>query len=230
VAAVIGVVIPARNEERSVGEVVRATRAALPGTVVVVVDDASDDATALTASDAGARVITLERRVGYAQALRLGYQAVLDDGAGEVVQLDADGQHAPHDAKALLAGLDRFDVVVGSRFLGPTYRMSPGRRAGITACRLMARLGGLDLTDPTSGFRAMRRPVAEAIARDGFPDGLTESSFLVRLHREGVSIGEIPVRMSPPANGSMHDGVAGVKHFLRISRATMAIALKRMPR
>jgi glycosyltransferase involved in cell wall biosynthesis len=75
VAAVTGVVIPARNEERSVGDVVRATRAALPGTavVVVVVDDASDDATGAAAIDAGARVITLERRVGYAHALRLGY-------------------------------------------------------------------------------------------------------------------------------------------------------------
>lgn len=225
-----GVVIPARNEERSVGAVVRATRAALPGTAVVVVDDASDDETAAAATDAGARVISVDQRVGYAQALQLGYQAVLDEGAGLVVQLDADGQHAPRDAQALIAGLDRFDLVVGSRFLGPTYRMPRGRRAGISACRLMARLGGLELTDPTSGFRAMRRPVAEAVARDGFPDGLTESSFLVRLHREGVSIGEIPVRMNPPENGSMHDGVAGVKHFLRIARATMTVALKRVPR
>ena len=225
-----GVVIPARNEERSVGAVVRATRAALPGTAVVVVNDASDDETAAAATDAGARVISVDRRVGYAQALRLGYQAVLDEGAGLVVQLDADGQHAPRDAQALIAGLDRFDLVVGSRFLGPSYRMPRGRRAGISACRLMARLGGLELTDPTSGFRAMRRPVAEAVARDGFPDGLTESSFLVRLHREGVSIGEIPVRMNPPENGSMHDGLAGAKHFLRIARATMTVALKRVPR
>jgi glycosyltransferase involved in cell wall biosynthesis len=225
-----GVVIPARNEERSVGAVVRATRAALPGTAVVVVNDASDDETAAAATDAGARVISVDRRVGYAQALQLGYQAVLDEGAGLVVQLDADGQHAPRDAQALIAGLDRFDLVVGSRFLGPTYPMPRGRRAGISACRLMARLGGLELTDPTSGFRATRRPVAEAVARDGFPDGLTESSFLVRLHREGVSIGEIPVRMNPPENGSMHDGVAGVKHFLRIARATMTVALKRVPR
>lgn len=225
-----GVVIPARNEERSVGDVVRAVRAVLPDTPVVVIDDASDDATAAAAVAAGARVIRLDRRVGYARALRLGYEAVLATGAGRVVQLDADGQHAPGDVHALLAGLDRFDMVVGSRFLGPTYPMPRRRRAGIQACRLMTRLGGLRLTDPTSGFRAMRRPVAESVARDGFPDGLTESSFLIHLHREGVTIGEIPVRMNPPVNGSMHDGVAGVMHFLRISRATMSIALRRLPR
>ena len=51
----------------------------------------------------------------------------------------------------------------------------------------------------------------------------------MRLHREGVSIGEIPVRMSPPGNGSMHDGVAGVRHFLRIS-AQRWLALERVPR
>jgi glycosyltransferase involved in cell wall biosynthesis len=225
-----GVVIPARNEERSVGEVVRATLVALPDTPVVVVDDASDDATAATAAEAGARVISLERRVGYAQALRFGYRAVLDAGVGQVGQLDADGQHSPSDMRALLAELDHFDVVVGSRFLGPSYPMPRNRRVGISACRLMARLGGLRLTDPTSGFRAMRRPVAEAVVTHGFPDDLTESSFLVHLHREGVRIGEIPVRMNPPANGSMHDGVAGVTHFLRISRATMSMALKRLPR
>lgn len=225
-----GVVIPARNEERSVGDVVRSMLAALPDTPVVVVDDASEDATATVAIEAGAYVISLEERVGYAQALRLGYQTVLDAGAGRVVQLDADGQHAPSDVQALLAGLDRFDMVVGSRFLAPTYPMPRSRRAGISACRLMTRLGGLRLTDPTSGFRAMRRPVAESVARDGFPDGLTESSFLIHLHRAGVTIGEIPVRMNPPVNGSMHDGVAGVMHFLRISRATMSVAFKRLPR
>ena len=225
-----GVVIPARNEERSVGAIVRATRTTLPAAHVVVVDDASGDTTAAAARTAGAHVVSLHSRVGYAEALRLGYRAVLAAAAGDVVQLDADGQHAPENIEPLLAGLDRFDMVLGSRFLGATYPMPRARRTAIQACRLMARLGGLSLTDPTSGFRAMRRPVAEAVAADGFPDGLTESSFLIHLHRRGLTIGEIPVRMNPPQNGSMHDGVAGVKHFLHISRASVSVALRRVPR
>ena len=226
-----GIVIPARDEAGTVERVVRAALAAVPDAHVVVVDDASRDSTAARARHAGAEVITLTHHQGYAQALRIGYRATLAAGATRLAQMDADGQHEASDLVALLSALDTFDVVVGSRFLGPGYAMPLSRRTGIAACRWMTRaIGGLAVTDPTSGFRAVRRPVAAAIAADGFPDGLTESSFLIRLHRSGHAIGEIPVRMHPPGPTSMHDGLAGVLHFARISRAAISLALFRTPR
>ena len=229
-AAVIGVVIPARDEEGTVGGVVTAVRDALPGAHVVVVDDASRDRTAARAGAAGAQVITLPDRRGYAHALRVGYQSALDAGSEHIAQIDADGQHDPGDLVNVLSGLESYDVVLGSRFLGPGYAMPLGRRAGIAACRWMTRqVGGFALTDPTSGFRAVRHDVAEAVARHGFPDGLTESSFLIRLHRDGHRIGEVPVTMRPPGQKSMHDGFAGVVHFARISRAVLSLALLRTP-
>lgn len=226
----IGVVIPARDEAGSVGTVVAAARTALPGAHVVVVDDASCDATAERAAEAGARVVRLPNRMGYAHALRAGYQSALDAGAHHIAQIDADGQHDPRDLGTVLRALDRYDVVLGSRFLGPGYAMPLGRRAGIAACRWMTRrVGGFALTDPTSGFRAVRHDVAAAVAEDGFPDGLTESSFLIHLHRGGHTIGEVPVTMRPPGHQSMHDGLAGVVHFARISRAVLSLALLRAP-
>ena len=87
----------------------------------------------------------------------------------------------PHDAQALLAGLERFDLVVGSRFLGPTYRMPtrPPRRDH----RLPVDgppLGGLDLDRPHLGFRAMRATVAEASratdSRTGSPSQLPDAA------------------------------------------------------
>jgi glycosyltransferase involved in cell wall biosynthesis len=226
-----GIVIPARDEAETVAGVVRAARVAVPDAHVVVVDDASRDETAARARRAGADVITLDTHRGYAHALRTGYRATLAAGATRVAQMDADGQHEAADLVPLLDALDTFDVVVGSRFLGPGYAMPVTRRAGIAACRWMTRvIGGLTVTDPTSGLRAFRRPVAAAIAADGFPDGLTESSFLIHLHRSGHAIGEIPVRMHPPGPDSMHDGLAGVLHFARISRAALALALTRPDR
>jgi glycosyltransferase involved in cell wall biosynthesis len=227
----IGVVIPARNEMVSVGGVVRATSAALPEAHIVVVDDASNDATSATARTAGAHVVRLARHAGYASALRTGYHAALDAGATHIAQIDGDGQHPAGSAVDLLAELDRYDLVLGSRFLGSGYPMPVGRRLGITACRMMMRAAGdLRLTDPTSGFRAVRPAVAIAIAEEGFPDGLTEGTFLIHLHRQGFSIGEVPVAMNAPRNGSMHDGLAGLAHLARISRATLTLALDRRRR
>lgn len=225
----IGIVIPARNEEHTVGAVVGDIRATLPDAHVVVVDDRSSDATAAIARDAGAEVVcTPAGHGGYAQALQRGYQAALAGGASAIAQIDADGQHAASDLHLLLGGLERYDLVVGSRFLGPGYRLPMPRRLGITMCRWMTNhIGRLPLTDPTSGFRAVRADVAREIAADGFPDNLTEVSYLIRLHRAGRAIGEIPVTMRPYQNGSMHDGLAGVRHFGRIVRATAGLALDR---
>ncbi len=225
----IGIVIPAQNEEHTVGVVVRDIRATLPDAHIVVVDDRSRDATALVARNAGAEVVRTPLGLGgYAQALQRGYQAAIAAGAHEIAQIDADGQHAAGDLHLLLDGLSRYDLVVGSRFLGPGYRMPIPRRAGITVCRWMTRhIGRLPLTDPTSGFRAVRTDVAHEIAAHGFPDNLTEVSYLIRLHRSGRAIGEIPVTMRPPQDGSMHDGLAGVRHFGRIVRVTAGLALDR---
>ena len=231
-ATLTGIVIPARNEAQTVGLVVSEIRAMLPDAHVVVVDDRSLDATAAVAREAGAEVVTtIAGQTGYARALRRGYQAVLAAGADDIAQIDADGQHRATDLLALLEGLHRFELVVGSRFLDPGYPPTPlTRRSAIAMCRWMTRhIGRLALTDPTSGYRAMHGDIARDIATHGFPDDLTEVSYLIRLHRAGRSIGEVPVTMHAPGADSMHDGFAGVRHFGRIVWATAGLALDRRP-
>lgn len=224
------VIIPARDEERCVGVVVAGARCALPGTRVIVVDDASSDRTAERARAAGAHVVSLPARAGYAGALRAGYRAALDDGAQTIVQMDADGQHRPADLPALLDALPGADMVLGSRFLGtdPGYAIPPLRRAGMAACRWMASsVGGLPITDPTSGLRVLTADVAAGIARHGFPSGLTETSLLIHLHRRGMRIREVPVRMHSSDGTSMHGGIGGGIHMLRISWAVLGLAAGR---
>ncbi len=224
----IGVVIPALNESPTIGAVVERTIATIPDAIVVVVDDASDDGTDRIAREAGARVIVNRQSLGYAGALCAGYRAVIDAGAERILQLDADGQHTPEELPGLLAGLDDHDLVIGSRFLGAGYPMSTARRVGIEATRFMARLFGVKVTDPTSGIRAMRLSVARPLAESGYPDGLTESTFLIWVARRGLSIAEVPVTMRPaPGSQSMHDGMAGIMHFGRIVRSTLGFALRR---
>lgn len=214
----VTVVIPARNEEPTIARVVDGVRDALPGARTLVVDDASADATGAAGREAGADVLRLDEWSGYAGALRHGYAAALAGGARVIAQIDGDGQHEPADLPQVIESLARADVVVGSRFLDDgDYRPTVLRRAGMAGCRwLTARAGGPDLSDPTSGYRALRRWVARDIADAGFPRGLTESSLLIRLARRGVRMAEVPVRMYPSDGVSMHDGLAGGAHALRI--------------
>ena len=223
------VVIPARDEAHAIGDVIAGVREHLPAARVIVVDDASRDGTAVMADRQGAEVIRLPAHAGYAEALRAGYRAALDDDLRVLVQMDGDGQHRPADIPALINGLDGADLVLGSRFLGgaPGYAIPRGRRVGMAACRWMASaVGGLHLTDPTSGFRALTPAIATRLAEDGFPSGLTETSLLIHLRRAGARIREVPVHMLPPTGRSMHAGLAGGAHFVRISWAVLGQARK----
>ena len=223
----ITVIIPARDETHAIGGVVAGTRTQLPTARIVVIDDASRDGTSIVAARAGAEVITMPGHTGYAGALRAGYHVALAGGADVIIQMDGDGQHRPDDLHALLDGMSGADVVIGSRFLAGDagYRIPHGRRAGMAACRWMAAaVGGIKMTDPTSGFRALSPPVAEHLADEGFPAGLTETSLLIHLHRAGVRISEVPVRMLAPTGRSMHAGLAGGAHFVRISWAVLGQA------
>ena len=224
------IVIPARDEDATVGDVVRGARAAMPEARVIVVDDASRDRTAERAEAAGADVLRLSGHAGYAGALRAGYREAITDPLDVLLQMDGDGQHRPPDLPRLADALDGHDLVLGSRFMGPSpgYRIPRLRRAGMAACRWMAReVGGLRLTDPTSGLRAMRPSLAARIADEGFPDGLTETSLMIHLHRAGFRITEIPVIMRAGQGRSMHAGVAGATHLARISWVVLGQAAHR---
>ena len=221
------IIIPARDEAATIRGVVADARQAMPGARIIVVDDASRDSTAGLARAAGAEVLPLARQAGYAGALHAGYREALAASPGAVLQMDADGQHRAEDLPRLMAALAGADIVLGSRFLGPSpgYRIPPMRRAGMAACRWMASsVGGIALTDPTSGLRALSPAAAARVASEGFPAGLTETSMLIHMHRAGFTIREVPVRMRASSGTSMHAGLAGGAHFLRISWAVMALA------
>lgn len=109
----VAIVIPALNEAATVGSVVvEAARYGLP----IVVDDGSIDATAVIARDAGAIVITRDRRRGYDEALNAGFARADEMGCEYIVTMDADGQHDPTFIRVLIQQLeDGSDLVVGIR-------------------------------------------------------------------------------------------------------------------
>ena len=162
----VWIVIPALNEARTIGDVVRPLRAC--GWHVVVIDDGSADATAGAARDAGAFVLRHGINLGQGASLRTGFAFVQRQClAAVVVTYDADGQHQPEAVAALLDALVRSggDVVLGSRFLagGAASSIPPSRRVLLRLATIFTRFTtGLRVTDAHNGLRAFTLP---AVAR-----------------------------------------------------------------
>src|SRR3954454_5355560 len=110
-------VIPAYNEEASVGNVLRSIQERAPGLDVLVVDDGSTDDTASVAEAAGARVLRHPFNLGIGGAVQSGFTFAQENGYDYCVQVDGDGQHDPAEIRKLQAVLDSdpaVDMVVGS--------------------------------------------------------------------------------------------------------------------
>ncbi|HEY7412792.1 MAG TPA: glycosyltransferase family 2 protein [Vicinamibacteria bacterium] len=149
--ATVSVVIPAFNEEDGIAAVVEGLRGG-GWKEVLVVDDGSTDRTAAVAEAAGARVVRHPYNKGNGAAVKTGVR----EARGEVLLLmDADGQHAPEDARRLVEPIGTFDMVIGARASGD---QAFTRALGNAVFRLLASwLTGRAIPDLTSGFRAVRR-------------------------------------------------------------------------
>lgn len=219
------VLTPAFNEEGRIGNVVRAVLTHVPGARMVVIDDGSTDGTRADALAAGAEVLSLPCNLGYGGALQTGYLFALRAGAERVVQMDADGQHDATCVADLLAALDAgLDVALGSRYRLPQPpSVGFARRAGSWLFgKIASAWTGVRITDPTSGFQALSARAVAFLARDGFPEDYPDTDVIIGLHRAGLRVGEVPVRMFPRKGGtSMHRGgkVAyyAYKMFLNLS-------------
>ena len=226
-------IVPALNEEETVGRVVREIRAADPGLEILVVDDGSTDRTQAEAERAGAMVACLPYNVGIGGAVQTGYQYARDHGFQVAVQIDGDGQHDPGELARLLEPIaaDRADMVIGSRFLGAgLYRTPFARRFGI---RLLAWVVSLivrqRMTDPTSGFRAVNRRGIVLFAAD-YPHDYPEAEANVLASRHKLRIVEVPVAMRTRSAGrSSITVLRSLYYMIKVMLALFISVFRRYP-
>ena len=153
------VLVPAYNEARNIGPLVREIRDYCPD--VIVIDDGSADETSPVAAAAGATVLPHVRNQGKGMALQTGFDYAREHGYDLAITMDADGQHAPSDIPAFLKAYERTHspVLVGNR-MGDIARMPRLRRfVNRYMSSLLSRLMGQHVPDTQCGFRIYHRAV-----------------------------------------------------------------------
>jgi glycosyltransferase involved in cell wall biosynthesis len=188
-AGEVSVVIPAFDEEEGIAGVIQGMLARAKWREVLVVDDGSTDATAARAAGAGARVVRHPYNKGNGAAVKTGVR----EAQGSVVLLmDADGQHSPEDAEALIGPIGVHDMVIGAR---ASQDQAWTRALGNSIFKSVASwLTGRPIPDLTSGFRAARRERLMEILHL-LPNGFSyPTTSCLALLKGGHNVAFVPIK------------------------------------
>lgn len=202
-------IIPALNAERTIGNVVVATKEQMPN--VIVIDDGSSDRTGDVAREAGALVLRHEVNRGKGAALKTGFEYALQVGHEAVITLDADGQHLPGEISKFIAEWEasRADLIIGGR-AHLFQQMLPRRRnANRFSAWSISKAAGVPVADSQSGFRLYSAHLLRTLTlrADGFD---MESEVIVRAGRGGLKVVTIPIELG------FVDGIA-TSHYKPLS-------------
>ncbi len=219
-------IVPAYNEEASVGRVIDEIRAFDPGFEIAVVDDGSTDRTAGVAADRGAHVIRLPFNLGIGGAVQTGYRYAFERGYDVAVQVDGDGQHDPSELPKILEPVlaGEADLVVGSRFAAQqrgAYRSSVLRRVGIRIfASVVSAVVRQRVTDTTSGFRAVNRKGIALFAAD-YPHDYPEVEATVMCVKHKLRLLEVPVDMRERSGG--RSSITALRSIYYMAKVLLAI-------
>jgi dolichol-phosphate mannosyltransferase len=197
------VIVPTYNEIENLSVIAGRLHAAVPDAHLLVVDDASPDGTGALADTLAAEgdwVHVLHRtgKEGLGAAYLAGFAWAREHGYDVVVEMDADGSHAPEQLPTMLAALEDADLVLGSRWVegGRVVNWPKSReilsRGGNAYTRLVL---GLPLRDATGGYRAYRREkldevLSGSVASQGY---CFQVDLAWQMWRAGHRVVEVPI-------------------------------------
>jgi dolichol-phosphate mannosyltransferase len=206
------VVIPTYNEADNVRIIVDRVRAATPEVDILVADDNSPDGTGqiadeIAAADGQVHVLHRPGKQGLGAAYVAGFGWAREHGYEAVVEMDADGSHAPEQLPRLLQALRDHDAVLGSRYVpGGTVVNWPRRREILSrGGNLYTRIAlGVPYRDATGGYRAYRMPVLEKIEIDSVASQgyCFQIDLIWRAHKCGFRVAEVPITFAERERGA----------------------------
>ena len=229
------VIIPAYNEEAAISPLIERIRTLHPEIDLLIVNDGSSDRTVERVESctlSGRKtVVSNAFNLGIGGTMQTGFQIAAIERYDVAVQLDGDGQHDPESLSDLLHPIltDQCDIVVGSRFLSTSYgyRSTFFRRLGITFFSWILRaFTGVNISDPTSGYRAVNKNLINHFA-EYYPCDFPEPEALKMANRLGMRILEIPVKMKERQGGvSSIRSWASAYYMIKVTGAILIDLLK----
>jgi len=217
-------IVPALDEEATVGSVIDEIRSFDPDFEIAVIDDGSTDRTSAVAASRAVHVIRLPFNVGIGGAVQTGYRYAFENGFDLAVQVDGDGQHDPAELPKILRPVldDEADLVVGSRFAGhDAYRSTAVRRVGIRIfASVVSAVVGQRITDATSGFRAANARGIALFAAD-YPHDYPEVEATVMCVKNGLRLEEVPVAMRERSGG--RSSITTLRSIYYMAKVLLAI-------
>jgi glycosyltransferase involved in cell wall biosynthesis len=211
----ITVLLPAYNEEQSIGSTIREIKQLHPNFEILVVDDGSSDKTRQEAINAGANVMRHPHNIGNGAAIKAGLRYA----SGEwVLMMDADGQHRPEDIARLLEFKDDYDMVVGARSRGSKTSWHRDL-ANFIYNWLATYVTKFKIEDLTSGFRLVKN---DRISKFIYllPNTFSYPSTITMAYlRSGLSIKYIPIQtLARQGKSKIKLFQDGIRFFLIITR------------
>lgn len=191
------VVVPAYNEEKTIGKVLDELLTVFPRERIIVVNDGSEDRTEEIAKSKGVRVLTHVINRGLGGALGTGIEYAIKKGAKIIVTFDADGQHLVEDALKVMKPVveGKAELAIGSRLKGDISQMPLVKKIGNIGLDIITAIfSGKYVSDTQSGLRAFSRRCAEKvkITCDRYA---VSSEIIVKATKNKCRIVEVPIKV-----------------------------------
>jgi dolichol-phosphate mannosyltransferase len=218
------IIVPTYNERDNIETIIDRVLQSVPDANILVADDGSPDGTGkiadeLATNDPRVHVLHRTEKAGLGAAYIAGFGWGLDRGYDVLVEMDADGSHAPEQLPRLLGALRDADLVLGSRWVpgGTVVNWAKSRELISRGGNLYTRIAlGISLRDATGGYRAYRRRVLENIDLDSVASQgyCFQVDLAWRAVRAGFRVVEVPITFADRERGESKMSGAIVREAL----------------
>lgn len=230
------IIIPARNEAENISHVLEGMDVYGIRSIadVLIINDASEDATGQIIAEHGFQTVTNVFCLGYGGAIQVGYKYAVQEGYQYVIQMDADGQHDLCNIPVLYNRLleeDEPDIVLGSRYMegSQSFRLSLAKRLAHRLFRFMIRAAtGKSVSDSTSGLQGLNQRAFSYYARyDNFDTRYPDANMIMQMMLLQFRLVEVPAVMYARQMGtSIHSGLKPLWYMLRMVFTTLAVIVR----